>query len=779
MVWIKKILKAILPRQFQESARATGPLDVGEFKKRKRERAIMFFLIAAIALVSIAEYQLTKVSSSLPFANSIFFFGLLNINLLLLIALVWLIFRNIGKIFIERRRRILGSRLKSKLVFAFLAFSITPTLILFLISSLYINSSFDKWFSIKVQNTLQASLEIGRTYYKNADERGLHFAKHISSILGHSSMKEKEVRSILTSQRKLLALNSVELYQDPFEKRIVSDEDPASKTPNIYPRLSVDLLDRAFLGENVSIVHHVGTGDLIRTIVPVYSSKVSPPQKKLLGVVAVNTYIPVSLVSKVDEIATVFDDYKDTNPLVYPIKTQYFVILIMITLVIIAVGIWVGLYLARELTVPIEKLVFGAKQVGAGNLDYKVKVTGEDEISNLVDSFNKMTNDLRENRASLTQATSDLEKRRLQLEAILANVGTGVLVVDHSGNITTFNRAANQLLGLDSDSVLGKNYKEVFAETSNELIDLIDRSLESNLPGQKNAPSVAQWNFHQKENDHVKSYAGIATPLAQDQNTWGVVVVIDDITHLIKSQREMAWREVARRIAHEIKNPLTPIKLSAQRLKRRLGNLTGQSGQLLQECTDTIVKHTDELKEMVNEFSSFARLPEISVHPNNLNEVIKEVHSLYSQAHPKIEFNVNLESKVPVFEFDRDQVKRVFVNLIDNSISALKNSLNQNLNVITINTHYNDNLKLAVATVKDNGPGMSERVKDRLFEPYFSTKKDGTGLGLAIAKRIINDHDGFIRVHSSPGKGTEFSIELPTTIRKEFEEININERNYS
>jgi len=241
------------------------------------------------------------------------------------------------------------------------------------------------------------------------------------------------------------------------------------------------------------------------------------------------------------------------------------------------------------------------------------------------------------------------------------------------------------------------------------------------------------------------------------------------MTHLIKGQREVAWREVARRIAHEIKNPLTPIKLSAQRLKRRLGHYRGKDGALLKECTDTIVKHTDELKEMVNEFSNFARLPETSLAPNNLNQVVKEVISLFSQAHPIITFKMKTENRLPIFDFDRDQIKRVVMNLTDNAVSALGGQKTQRAAWVKVETHYNDQLQMAVIILEDNGPGMAEDVRSRVFEPYFSTKEDGTGLGLAIAKRIINDHDGYIRVHSTMGRGTQFLIELPTTLKHGFE----------
>ncbi|HTL12435.1 MAG TPA: ATP-binding protein [Bdellovibrionota bacterium] len=755
-------------------------LDFREIRKRRRERIAIGSLVVLFVILTFAEFRLTEVSNSLPFVNSIFFFGILNLNVVLLIALVWLIFRNIGKVFLERRSRVLGSRLKSKLIMAFLSFSIIPTMVLFVISSLYINSSFDKWFSLRIQNTLQASLEITRTYYRNADQTAMHFGEHISDLVGGilarhharpggelTSGAHSEIQDTLASQRALLAVDAVEYYPDPLDQRMISAESLQRGLPAYYPRISLDLLDKAAGGEKVSVVQHLDSGDMIRCLTPVRlapAGSASASEAPLAGVLVTSAYIPVSLVSRVGEIASVFDDYRDTNPLQYPIKTTYFAILVLITLVLIFVAVWIGLFMAKQLTDPVERLVRGARAVGAGNLDISIDPAGHDEISVLIDSFNMMTGDLRQNREKLTHAKNDLEKRRQQLETVLANIGTGVLVVERGGSISTLNRAASQLLSLDPTTSLGRDYRELLRDERSPLAEVVARAFDVTAESADDIRTeVTQWTLNI---DQVpRSLAAVATPLHENGDKWGVVAVIDDMTHLIKAQREVAWREVARRIAHEIKNPLTPIKLSAQRLQRRFNHFKGKDQELLKECTDTIVKHTDELKEMVNEFSSFARFPEVTPAPANLNEAVREVASLYSQAHPEIDFVIETEAKLPIFEFDRDQIKRVFINLVENSVAAITQSENGAHGQVKIETHFNDRLQIAAVSVKDNGPGMDDETRSRVFEPYFSTKRDGTGLGLAIAKRIINDHDGFIRVSSAPGEGTVFSIELPTARR--------------
>ncbi len=734
--------------------REIPPLDPKERLKRKRERIAILALLFLFLTLMVVEFRISRVSSTLPFVNSIFFFGLVNLNIIILILLLWLVLRNVGKLFIERRRNVLGSRLKTKLVVSFLSFSIIPTLMLFAISALYINTTFDKWFSIKIQNTLETALEITRIYYRGADQTASHFANHIAKgtavRLASGRIQKDKLTAYLESQRELLALDVVEFYAAPLEERVMTVRE-SEDWDLPAPRVSLDLLDGGFGGKPGSVIHHAGNGDWVRALAPVRLAG----SESVLGVIVVSRYVPVTLVNKVDEVSSVIQDYKDINPLKYPVKTAYFLILILITLVIIFVAIWIGLFMARELTVPVERLVKGAQMVGAGNLDIVIQSSGHDEIATLVESFNKMTADLKENRERLTEATRDLERRKIQLEAILANVGTGVISLDQDGRITTFNRAVSQLLEVPPDRALGRHYRDALVGEAAALLGVFEKAMNSSAP--MRSPEVLQLNL--KIGGTTKSVAAIATSLPT-----GAVIVIDDMTSLVKGQREMAWREVARRIAHEIKNPLTPIKLSAQRMQRKLGDLTGKEGQLVRECTETIIQHTDELKQMVNEFSDFARMPEVELMRDSLDETIRETLSLYEQAHVDVRFVYRPDATLPDFEFDRDQIKRVLINFFDNAVSAVKDSKLEAKKEkrIEITTQYHASLQIAVLDFRDNGPGMSDEVRSRVFEPYFSTKSDGTGLGLAIAKRIVADHHGFIRVQSAPGEGTQFTVELPT-----------------
>ncbi len=727
-----------------------------ELRKRKRERFIILGLAVIFALLTGVEFRLSKISASLPFVNSIFFFGLINFNIVILVAMLWLIFKNVGKIFFERRSRILGSRLKTKLVTAFIGFSIIPTLTLFTISALYINQSFDKWFSLKIQNTLQSSLEISSLYYKNAETTSMHFAElmakqlHSNLVKRHPNVKGSLPTS-LEPMRATFALNAVEIYTDPLEEAVlVMDPDSRINNPYAYTRLSLDRLRQGFEGTKISFVQNIGNADLVRSTAPV----IDYTSGKVRALVVVDTLIPGNLTTKAGQIAQTAEDYKDINPLKYPIKTTYLVILILITGMLVFGEVWLGLYLARELTVPVERLVKATQEVGRGRLDVVIEKTGNDEISVLVENFNKMTADLRSNQFVLRQRTQ-------QLEAILSNIATGVILIDENGKILTMNDSAIHLLELEQGDYFGKPMHSVFAAESHRSIL---KSLEAGIHDLPRLDREQNWST--KVKGEVKNLSSISTPLKEKGHIWGTVAVVDDLTILVKGQREMAWREVAKRIAHEIKNPLTPIKLAAQRLQRRLSSLPGKDGLLVEECTTVIIQHSDELKEMVNEFSNFARFPEIHPLPYQLNDLIQETMQLYLSAHPEIHFITQIDERLPIINLDKDQIKRVMINLIDNAIAAIKSVQTTGPARIEIETHFNETLEMAAIIIRDNGPGMSEDIQERAFEPYFSTKKEGSGLGLAIVKRIINDHGGYIRLSSNQGQGTTFMIELPTKTAK-------------
>ncbi len=712
-----------------------------EAKKRRRERGAIFFLSLSFCFLTYIEIHLSNISQKLPFVNSIFFFGLVNFNVALLLFLAFLIFRNAVKIFSERRGGILGSRLKTKLVMAFVSFALVPTVLLFLVSVFYINSSFDKWFSLKIGSVLQDSLEVTNAYYSAMKRKNYHFANRISEKLSKSKLKNRS--SLLPQLQKEFSLDAVEYYPTLFAKRaVVLSQDSQLQS---IPAATLEFLQKGISqGIEASTIHQYFNGNLIRCIVPVKLKN-----KTTSGAVVVSSYVPLSLVSKMDGIASAFEDYRDVNPLKYPIKSIYMIILVLVTLLIIFGASWFGFHLARQLSTPLELLGKATDAIVQGKYQ-KVDVSaGSEEIFQLVESFNKMT-------ADLSSSQKALRAHSRYIEVVLSNISAGVISADQTGHITTINKYASQLLEIDPQKILDRHYRDVLG-SEHELIleDLLQKMTKHN------AHSIQKEVHVSIKGENLVLQATLSPLNDEKGEDLGYVLVFDDLTKLIYAQRAAAWREVARRIAHEIKNPLTPIKLSAERLQKRFNEIVDDPA--FEQCTQTIIQQVDELKELVNEFSSFARLPQAHLTPNDLNQIVEESLVLYKEGHKNITFNLTLDFHLPNFDLDRDQMKRVLINLLENAVAAV-NSIST-FAIVAISTQYDSVLRIARITVADNGPGISSEIRDRIFEPYFSTKENGTGLGLAIVKRIIDDHNGFIRVFKNAPAGSKFVVELPVTTR--------------
>ncbi|HEX7371190.1 MAG TPA: ATP-binding protein, partial [Thermodesulfobacteriota bacterium] len=399
-----------------------------------------------------------------------------------------------------------------------------------------------------------------------------------------------------------------------------------------------------------------------------------------------------------------------------------------------------------------------------GNLDFAIPKSSGDEIGTLVDSFNQMTRDLKSSKSQVEKAHADLsksnlelEQRRRYMEVVLRDVGTGVISLDSTGRIRTINRSAEKILGIEVAQVVGKAYTDLlqgeYLRLADELVRAVNRA--------ENHSITRQIKLRVRI-DMLTLLVKVAILRDEEERYLGMVVVVDDLTQLQKAQRAEAWREVARRIAHEIKNPLTPIQLSAQRLRKRYLNQFGQDGVIFDECTKTIITQVEELKNLVNEFSSFARMPAANPTPNPLNDIIREAMVLYEEGHKHIRFEFRPDDRIPVFNLDKEQIKRVMVNLLNNAVAAVdavagKDGGGQ----ILIESQLDPLMNLVRIEVADNGCGVALEDKPLLFEPYFSTKPSGTGLGLAIVNTIISDHHGYIRVKDNLPRGSRFIIELP------------------
>ncbi|HEU0265467.1 MAG TPA: ATP-binding protein, partial [Geobacterales bacterium] len=564
------------------------------------------------------------------------------------------------------------------------------------------------------------------------------------------------LRDLVKQKQQEYNLGVVEVYSAQREElvRVANPNVPMGGFTNPD---SADI-NAALSGKSLTRISPAGKADLIRGIVPIHSNW-NPTD--VVGVVVVNYYVPYSLVGKVKEIKGSIRDFIRLKEMRRPVTTGYILTLFLITLVIIILAIGFGLHIAKTLTVPIQELAEATRKVAEGDLAVHLTPQRDDELGYLVQAFNRMTDDLRTNQQQLKVRTEEvissnqeLEERRRYMEIVLKNVTAGVISVDQNGTITTINTSAERLLGIEGDMV-GRNFREVLRDHQLEMMRELLRDM---LMNQQDALSK---EVTVPLRDGKVTLLLNVTFMKDDNGEFlGTVVVFDDLSQLIKAQRMAAWREVARRIAHEIKNPLTPIQLSAQRLRRRYLERFGPDDRVFDDCTAMIIGSVEELKTLVNEFSNFARLPAAHPSPCSLNDLVREAVTLFSQAHRQVDFRLTLDELAPTLQLDRDQIKRVLINLLDNAVAAVEEEEEKR---VDISTAFNRELKMVTLVVADTGHGIAVEDRAKLFEPYFSTKKTGTGLGLAIVNTIITDHQGFIRVRDNEPRGTRFIVELPVT----------------
>lgn len=725
--------------------------------KRRREWLLILLTIGLILLFLRFESHLIDLTAKIPLSNNILVLAVININILLIILFLFLLFRNLFKLVLERRRDIPGAKLRSKLVLAFVALSLIPTMLLFIVSAGFITNTIENWFNEEIEASLQESLEVAETYYKNQQANALFYAENLAKIIKDEKLlndaRHPLLREVIQQKQQEYNLGIVEVFSSTFEE-LVRASNPQLPTSDFTDPDS-DTIREALQGNRFTWITPIGKADLIRGIVPVHSNW-NPDD--VVGVVVVNYYVPHSLVAKMKEISSSFEQYKSTKLLKGKIQKGYVIVLLLIALVIIFLATWFGIHLARGITVPIQELASATKRIAEGDLEVEITATSDDEIGTLVEAFNKMTADLRSSQSDIRQANQDLqlsnlelERRRRYMEIVLKNVTAGVISVDQHGNLTTINKSAEKLLKIKTSRVLGGNFRDVVGPEHLPLIkDFLRELLDSGKDSIRRQISVNILD------NKLTLLVNVTTLRDENGEFMGTVVVFDDLTNLLKAQRMAAWREVARRIAHEIKNPLTPIQLSAQRLRRRYLDRFKDDDGVFDECTRMIVKQVDELKNLVNEFSSFARMPASNPTPNLLNEVVAEALVLYQEGHRDIHFAMNTDPSIPQFNLDRDQIKRAIINLLDNAVDAMGG-----VGQIDLETAFNPALQMATLTIADSGCGIPAEDKPRLFEPYFSTKKSGTGLGLAIVSTIISDHNGYIRVKDNYPKGTRFIVELP------------------
>jgi len=721
------------------------PIDRHQERRKKRRESIYALILAVSFLLLLwLEFRVFTFGKQLPLNQSIFFFGLVNFNLILLLSLSFFILRNLFKAFVTQRRGIIGNSLKSRLIATFLGFSVVPTALMFVIAFFYINASFDRWFNDKMQGVLKSALEVKTEFYASEKKKNFNAAFQLAESVS-ADEKPVSLKLRLEQFRKTQSLDVVEIYWSLDAERVVSlipDE-----TVPVIPTVSVNTLRRVISNSiDVAEIQQMNQGHLVRVLVPL---------KHAQGAVAISSFIPISMVSKMDEVALAYEDMREIN---YPLKSIYLVILILMTGMILVCSVWFGLYIAKHLSSALEKLGDATQKVGEGDYEPVVIDVAESEVQTLADNFNGMVAALTKARKettaanqSLTYTMKELDERRRYTQVVLANVSTGVVSFDKDDRITMINDRAAELLGMEKFSMIHKHAKDVLGEKYYRLFNQMVLRMKAHR-----LPSIKKELVFDMNETSVPTMLTLSPLTGEDREVLGTVVVLDDLSDVIQAQRAAAWKEVARRIAHEVKNPLTPIKLSAQRLQKKFPQQMQDAD--FKACTDMIIEQTDSLKFLINEFSQFARLPENRPRLSDINEVVEKAFLVYRQSHNKIQFVFDKDTQIEPFFFDPEQMKRAIYNLVLNSVDALAGISDAS---VVLKTTLDKGASIVVLSVIDNGKAVTDADMKRMFEPYYTKSEEGSGLGLTIVKKIVEDHNGFIRLEKNEPRGMTARIELP------------------
>jgi len=730
------------------------PLPLDEIRRRRRELVIIAVTALAFLLFAVFETRVSSFSSSSSLSGNVIFFLLINFNIILLVLLVFLVTRNLTKLIFERRHGIFGSRLRTRLVLAFIGLSLVPSTLLFFVAEGFLTTAFDTWFNVRVESSLEGSLDVAQSYYQFAANNALHFAQDVGRQAESKGLlapnRRDALQRFVDTKRSELNLAGLEVFTADRKSMARSDgPDVGLGAPAESPDIVAELLS----GGEIATTIPFGRSDIVRTGAPVRAA-----DGTLLGAVTVDYLVPRNVSQTARNLSRAYHEYRQLAGMKQPIKNGYILTMALITLVVIFSATWFGFRQAKNITIPLQRLAEGTREVAQGNYEYRIEAGSDEEVAVLVDSFNQMTADLR-------QINLELVERRKYLENILANIGAGVMSLSQAGVVTMLNRAAEGMLGVRFIDVRARHWSDVFQRAElRKLGAVIMEALTS--PDREVEEQVKLVG-----GDHIVTAHVTARSLCDDAGVRrGTMLFFEDVTHHLRVQRMEAWREVARRLAHEIKNPLTPIQLSAQRLRKRYsGLLVDGEGDLLDECTRTIVRQVDELKRLVNEFSMFARLPALSLVPQDVNAVVEEALVLFREAHSDITFDFLAEAHLPLVELDREAIKRALINMLDNAVNACQGAAGGGrIEVVTRHLMSRGVVRMEVA---DNGSGMSSDVKLRLFEPYFSTKREGTGLGLAIVSAIVADHQAYIRVQDNVPHGSRFIVDFPVRRRSDVDRV--------
>ena len=724
--------------------------------------------LAAILLIALNAFNLHFLNPRN--SNGIFLFTALSILVFLLfVVLLVLLCRNVLKLYADGKNRLLGSRLRTRLLSGALILSFAPTLFMFLFSYLLMNRSIDRWFSQPVaqlrEDSTRVALELSQYAAENARAEAESLA---SSVTLDRSLEQKDILSalgVVRSHRITLSGGFVIIYND--DEPVVEYAVPRNATGHSEIRPWMDDADATKPAADETLPTFVlaaahRTDQPILTVGGVdYVLGTSATPSSSLVVVALP--MPAGLSRTVGTIRSGAESYWELFRGRNRIRSTYFLLMLLLTVLTLFASSWLALYLAKQVTRPAETLADAMEQISAGHYSHRVTVGATEELGEVIHSFNAMASDLEQSRALAETSTAQLSEvnrtladRRRELELILDTIPSGVATLDARLSVLLSNRAMLDLLDLHTSAT---DIEHALADLpvdvafppaiSEEVHRLLRRSQRMRIAG-------SEIDFATSSGSRRLSVT--LAILDQPQQERGYVLVLEDMTEVLGAQRQAAWKEVAQRVAHEIKNPLTPISLSAERIRRHIEKPTPDTPTVIRHCSEVILSSVETVRALVDQFGALAQFPVASPRPISLNSIVDAALLIFAGRMDDIRIERRYAADLPLVMADKDALRRALANLIDNAAEAMQGTLHRQ---ITLTTGENPGRTMAEIIVADTGPGVTSDMRERLFLPYFSTKQRGTGLGLAIASKIVQEHQGTIRVEENQPAGARFIIELP------------------
>jgi nitrogen fixation/metabolism regulation signal transduction histidine kinase len=673
---------------------------------------------------------------------------ILLINVVSVIALSILLARKIWQLVREYREHVPGSRLTARTVTIFGLLVVAPLLIVYLFSLEFLNRGIDSWFRVEIKQGLSNALSLSRDALDLRMREYSNSTQQLARALVDAPPGEIQQR--LDQQRSALGAREIALFGDHENIIAASLENPLETLPSRPPS---DLLRQvAQLRPYVSLEPQADGNYLIRTAAPLSDTQVSSDGRYVVAIYPV----PAQLAQLSEAVQRSYSNYGDLAAMREPLKISFRLTLTLVLLLAMLAAIYGAIFSAQRLVRPVQDLIAGTRAVGKGDFGTRLPLPSRDEMGFLVHSFNDMTKRLRRAHEEATQSREAVERERQRLAVILARLSTGVVAIDGTLTVRMANQAAGGILGTDLSAAAGRSLPELAA--NNDRLGQFVAAIAVRF-----AAGREEW----REQLDLDAEAGrrtlmcACTPLPWEDSGMGYIIVFDDITALLQAQRDAAWGEVARRLAHEIKNPLTPIQLSAERMRRRfLGSMNPRDAEILERATHTIVQQVETMQQMVNAFSEYARAPEMKITRFSLNQLVTEVADLYRSQDSRATIRLDLDATLEGIEADRGRVRQILNNLFTNALEALEAVATPRVEVGT-RLEQGADAAYAVVTVCDNGPGFQRELLGRVFDPYVTSKPKGTGLGLAIVKKIVEEHGGRIDADNRPDGGARVRVVLP------------------